>query len=411
MIDIVEYMGSTSSSGSCMDWKRRRLVDTEKMIDLKKRTCLSNPPKWHTSLKQHLNHVIEQEFKNPVRLNDVTHLLVESGYVGIIEVYNLAQTCKEMCKTTKRQRTWKSLCMQEFPSGTRQMPQIIIQEKGYKWLYHEWKSTIQSSEGRRKRAKVFVPLPPPRLCADQMTFCIHLNGQNDRPLHNVPIAMTGSDLAPLLNHGKMTHFFPEPVLVPIAKGEYNGQTASFTNELHVRIHILSISDASMCCVYNERMVLPWHMGDDAKFDDVNRRGFDAVQSYQPDPVESAGRTTFECHRRRHVDVGPADIATYHNCDVRLRDSSAASEIKQRLLCSTSIVFRVGLCLSDQSVSTASNQADHTNDTCFVSIAGLKIEVMKYDRLHNSCSPFDRLQMEDKNGGVTILHYLSEIQLS
>jgi hypothetical protein len=411
MIGIVDYMGSTSSSGSFMDRKRRRLNEAEEVIDLKTLTCLSNPPTWHSSLKQHLNHVAEEESKNSVKLNDVTQLLVDSGYVSIVDIYNLSQTCKDMCRaTTYRQSIWKSICLQEFPSGTRQIPPMIVQEKGYKWLYREWKSSIHSSEGRRKRAKVYVPLPPPRLSADQMVFYIHINGQNDRPLHNIPVCVTGNDLLPLLNDGKMTYCFPAPVLVPISKNDFDGKTKTVNNKLHVRIHFLSLLDASMCCVYNERTLSPWRTHEDAYLDDVNHRSVDTTPD-KSHTIASAGVSKFKSHQSKYVDLGPTDVATYRNCDLQLRNSPAASEIKQRLFCTTTIVFRVGLHLADESDNTYSNQADCTSDKSFISINGLYIEVMKYERLQNSCTLFESVQKDDKDGGVTLLHYLSELQLS
>ena len=359
------------------------------MIDLKKSTCLSNPPKWHSSLKQHLNHVTEKANKKPVMLTDVTHILANSGFVSVVDVYNISQTCKEMCRaTTNRQSIWKSICLKEFPSGMGQIPPIIVQEKGYKWLYREWKSTIRSSEGHRKRAKVYLPLPHPRLSADQIMFCIHLNGQNDRPLHKIPIALTGNDLFQLLSDGKMTHCFPEPVHVPIANDVCDGQSKS-NNQIHVRIHLLSLSDASMCCVYNERAILPWHTKYDVKHND-----FDIL-----------------AEKPEYIDVGPTDVATYHNCDLRLGDSPVASEIKQRLFGNT-IVFRAGLRFAGESDDTIPNQTDRTtSDTFVMPIIGLDIKVMKYERLQSTCTLFDGIEMDDRNGGVTILHYLSELQLS
>ena len=436
MIGIIEYVKSTHSSSNysvgCVERKRRQSIEAGGMIVVTKLRPHSNPPKWHLSLKQHFDNITTKECKKPVPLADVTQLLVDSGFVSSIDVSNLSQTCKQLYRTTmKRQSIWKSLCMQDFPSGTRQMPPAIVKEKGYKWLYRKWKSCTHSSESCRKRAKTYSPLPAPRLSADQIMVCVHLNGRDERPLHKIPIVIMGNALSPLLNDGRMTFSFPEPVLVPITNGDGDGDcngksesssTGTGSHHIHVRVHFLSISDASMCCIYNETKSLPMKRSDVV----VHHRAAQAVTG-ETDRLNGAQKscsrskidasegspmaTDLTFQQRNEIDASPFD-ATRHSCDVRLRNSPTAAEIKRRLLCDNALLFQVGLCLADESINQDDQiHANQTAENSFVTVVGLNIELLKFDRTQNLCSTYDSEQMEEKNGGVTILHYLSELNLS
>jgi hypothetical protein len=342
----------------------------------------------------------------PVSLCDVTQLLVESGYVQSLDIYQLSQTCIDLFRTTNKDAIWAAFCHRDFPSGTKHIPQRIVAEKGYKWLYREWKRTI---EQRRTTSYYIQPLSPPRLAADQLMLYVHMS-MNERPIHDAPIVLTGIHLTPLLNTGRITMQLSEPIMLGPAvwdSSSFHVATSALRNgaaatsfaatcsrsiqDLQTRLHLLSTADVNMKCIFNQTS---------------GSRNSDCLIKVQPD-LHNSPTFTMESsmnlctQEESHLDLG-ASVDSYYKCELTLRHSPAATEINSRF--SSSIVFNVG---------TRFGLVEQEGKTYFA-ITAIDIKVWKYDRHSSSslgtCDVFDCAQMK-QNGEVTLLHYLSELQMS
>jgi hypothetical protein len=367
MIGVDDIITNTGT----MDRKRRRIMDSNVHV-------LSTPPKWHSSLKRHFNIVEEYESTS---ICDVAHLLVDSGYVNVIDINHLSQTCTKLHRVMNRQAVWLSLCEHEFPGSTKVIPHQVLKERGYKWLYRNWTSTIQNQ--RHTYSNTTVSLPPPRLSPYQIMMFVQFS-RNEFPLHNVPICLTGDDLTLLLNAGKMTLRLSNPVMIDTTvQDDLNGLlTSTYEHDvknLNIRMHLLSIPDATMCCI----------------FDQSKESTMIQIESQNDDET--------------YIDFGPNDIHQYYTCELPLRHTPNAIEIKKRLSYH-SIMFHVGLYFGIIHKNQIDGEKHDLNHS--FGITGLDIQIRKYNnhQSRNICTVFDSSQM-NQNGGVTVCHYVSELQMS
>jgi hypothetical protein len=367
------------------------LVDSMNSVDRKRKRVDSrglkfpSTPRWHLALKRYL---IEEGECPPISLSDVTRIVVASGFIRAIDVCHLAQTCTDLRKTTSNNEIWSSMCHQDFPSGTTHIPPKCIAEKGYKWLYREWKRSIHD---RHAATYDDLPLLPARLSSDQLFLYSHVS-VNDRPVHDVPIVLTGNDLLPLLNTGQATIRLQKPLFLwpvegydsvfqvipstlqdfsPICHGALGSCPLKMIRH---QMHLFSSCDGSMRCVFDEKPTRS-----------IQRKSYLAMIDRRGIEEES------------FVDFGP-DFSSYCSCQIPLRNSSARVAIESRF--SGSLIFFAGsyVCVVEEDGKE------------FFAITAIDITIRKFDRSSGGCDVFDSTQLKE-HGGVTLLHYLSEIQFS
>ena len=149
---------------------------------------------------------------------------------------------------------WQDLCLTKW-KNSRQVPQAIIQTRGYEWLFR------QKSQGLARRLD-WPELPPPTtLQPSQLQFYISITKDNKEIVSQV---LEGEKLEQLFTTGEVAWTLPEPVRVLDNLPCTSSSCPCPLDQYNASIHALRLDTNECCCVHDTtlRKWKPWKEQDE-----------------------------------------------------------------------------------------------------------------------------------------------------